>query len=31
VDKFRKGAEDYSDNDIESIMDESVNEVRRAG
>ena len=31
VDEFRKGAEDCSDNEIESIVDEAVNAVRKAG
>jgi transcriptional regulator with XRE-family HTH domain len=31
VDEFRKGAEDYSDDEIESIVNEAVNAVRKAG
>jgi hypothetical protein len=31
VDEFRKGAEDCSDDEIESIVDEAVNAVRKAG
>jgi transcriptional regulator with XRE-family HTH domain len=31
VAEFRKGAEDYSDKDIESIVDEAVDAVRKAG
>ena len=31
VDEFRKGAEDYSDDEIESIVDEAVTAVRKAG
>ena len=31
VEEFRKGAEDYSDDEIESIVDEAVNAVRKAG
>jgi len=31
VDEFRKGAEDYSDDEIESMVDEAVNAVRKAG
>lgn len=31
VDAFRKGAEGYSDDQIESIVDEAVNAVRKAG
>ncbi len=31
VDEFRKGAEDFSDDEIESIVDEAVNAVRKAG
>jgi transcriptional regulator with XRE-family HTH domain len=31
VAEFRKGAEDYSDKEIESIVDEAVDAVRKAG
>ena len=31
VDEFRKGAQDYADDEIESIVDEAVNAVRKAG
>ena len=31
VDEFRKGTEDYSNDEIESIVDEAVNAVRKAG
>jgi len=31
VDEFRKGAKDFSDNDIENIVDEAVDAVREAG
>ena len=31
VDEFRKGAKDCSDDEIESIVDEAVNAVRKAG
>jgi len=31
VTEFRKGAEDYSDKQIESIVDEAVDAVRKAG
>jgi len=31
VDEFRNGAEDYSDDEIESIVNEAVNAVRKAG
>lgn len=30
VDEFRQGAEDFSDNEIESIVDEAVDAVRKA-
>lgn len=31
VAEFRKGAKDYSDKQIESIVDEAVDAVRKAG
>jgi hypothetical protein len=31
VDEFRKGAQDYSDDQIESIVDEAVDAVRKTG
>lgn len=31
VAEFRKGAEDYSDKQIESIVDKAVDAVRKAG
>jgi len=31
VEEFRKGAEDFSDDEIESIVDEAVNAVRKTG
>jgi len=31
VAEFRKGAKDYSDKEIESIVDEAVDAVRKAG
>ncbi len=31
VDEFRKGAQDYSDNEIEDLVDEAVDAVRKAG
>jgi hypothetical protein len=30
VDEFRQGAAEYSDDEIESIVDEAVDEVRKA-
>ena len=31
VTEFRKGAKDYSDKQLESIVDEAVDAVRKAG